>query len=567
MNDEKKNQQLEQPYPKHTPTKEKSHILKDGSILGQYKILSLLQVHSNRSIYKAKHNNLIFAQKEGEVALSVLHSPNPEQKKQFVQTAATGLRIVHPHILPVYSFSEEQDHCSMITMLPQGELLSEKIPPKGLSLSQTLRYLTPIAKVLDVLDETPNIHKYFHPQNIFVSPTQIYLGQIDEKQQSLYTAPEHVEGAKNTKKSLQYSLALMTHVLICGRFPWPEETPLPVIQTNKCKGLLETKYVKNKLSQEGLSILIRALSYEPQDRYDNCSAFVQALETISNTDPNDIREQLQSFIQKHSRVTLQERKTNNQTTLDIFLQKHPHDRILQEKGARLKRLMERFPQEPLPEWEKRIETAALQISQLKQEYQPLTPTPLRPDPQRTHPQKTPPRRGTHSIVSVLLALCTFSFALYLLYYHSSTRMPNLNGHWISNNIQYKDIDYKYVLEIQQKGSALTGNLKIHICRSPANERPAFYSVFSGSIAPQQTNHHSVSIQMEEANNILPQPASFLGAYEYNTQISSDGFFSQAQLSFVKTSPDKAYKTAKGAELDIFLKQTNTQDKISWCDYP
>ena len=160
-----------------------------------------------------------------------------------------------------------------------------------------------------------------------------------------------------------------------------------------------------------------------------------------------------------------------------------------------------------------------------------------------------------------------SIALYLLYDHSSTRIPKLNGHWISNNIQYKDIDYKYILEIQQKGSALTGNIKVHICQNPSAEHENFYSVFSGSIAPQESNHHRISIQLEEANNVLPQPSRFLGTYEYNTKISSDGFFSQAQFFFVKNGPEQAYKTTKGSELDIFLKQTAPQDKISWCDYP
>ncbi|MEC7984235.1 MAG: hypothetical protein VX278_03670 [Myxococcota bacterium] len=286
----------------------------------------------------------------------------------------------------------------------------------------------------------------------------------------------------------------------------------------------------------------------------------------------EVHKQLQQFVSKNSRRSLENRRRELQTQLETFLEHHPDKAMLQERGTRLVRLLSRFPQEPLHEWSTRLQAGADQIDQFIQRYSP--PSSAAKPPQKTdHPSfasdsdtpssPIPAPSDNRSFVKWLLLLSSVFIVLFgAVWSYSNSRVPPLGGIWISPPVRAENSFFVYVLEIEQEDDNLQGQIRTHPC-NPYMDHTPLHSKMSGTIHSQSSSTRTVKIDFKNREKALIQPVEMRGIFEFDTKLSKDGFFSATRFHFDATPPF-ATKHQNQSEWSTVLERADDRPTLTWC---
>jgi serine/threonine protein kinase len=154
----------------------------------------------------------------------------------------------------------------------------------GIPREELLAYFADAAEALDVISAKFNLqHLDVKPANLFLVSGHVKVGDYglvaqlegpDAGNRGLtprYVAPEVLHGTPSTSSD-QYSLALVYQELLTGDFPYPGRTPQQLM----------LQHVSGQPNLSGLppadqAAVGKALSKKPENRFQSCLAFVQAL--------------------------------------------------------------------------------------------------------------------------------------------------------------------------------------------------------------------------------------------------------------------------------------------------
>lgn len=208
-----------------------SKLSSERSIDG-YSLLRLLGQGRNSEVYLATHPKF-----EHPVALKLLQTCASEREVQrFLTQSAIWSKLDHPNIIHVYDFSLTYSGIPYLvtSYAPQGTL--RQCYPRGtrLPLTTVVNYVEQVADALHYVHEHQLVHRDVKPQNMLLgSQHEIILNDfgtaiisyslvpnaVDFEGTVLYAAPEQLEG-RSLRASDQYALAVMTHELLCGSWPF-----------------------------------------------------------------------------------------------------------------------------------------------------------------------------------------------------------------------------------------------------------------------------------------------------------------------------------------------------------
>jgi hypothetical protein len=161
------------------------------------------------------------------------------------------------------------------------------------STAATLSILQTAAASLDSAHASSNVHGNLSPARILVSgienehpsarvsfdneaPVQTGLEPGAPPEYAYYMAPEKILGSPPTGKSDQFSLAVIAYELLCGGRPF-EAPNLPALFHRICTKQPEGDC--EHIDQAVHRVLNRALAKNPEDRFANCTSFIEALHT------------------------------------------------------------------------------------------------------------------------------------------------------------------------------------------------------------------------------------------------------------------------------------------------
>ena len=260
-----------------------------GQYIGGCRVLRLLGQGNSSEVYLGELPGL--AQ---PVAVKLLHAWTGERDMQrFLTQAAMLSKLDHPHVIHIYDFGLTDDDVPYLAMsyVPGGTLRQRYPRGSRLPLGEVVRYVRQSAEALQYVHEHQIVHRDIKPQNILLtSQNEIVLNDfgtatvsyslvpnvVDFEGTVLYAAPEQLEG-RSLRNSDQYALAIMTHELLTGSWPFMgtfEEVtrkhllePPPTLQA---KGLETSLLVEE--------VLQRALSKDPAQRFACIQDFANALE-------------------------------------------------------------------------------------------------------------------------------------------------------------------------------------------------------------------------------------------------------------------------------------------------
>jgi serine/threonine-protein kinase len=174
------------------------------------------------------------------VALKILPrhlSHDREFRERFHREAKAVAKLEHLHILPLYTYGEEDDLVYMVMRYLQGGTLTDRLRQGVLPLTMANQWLTQIAGALDYAHAHGVLHRDVKPSNVLLDDsgnaylTDFGIAKIIESTLDLtgagmlgtpaYMSPEQCRGSKNlTPASDIYSLGIVLYEMTTGRTPY-----------------------------------------------------------------------------------------------------------------------------------------------------------------------------------------------------------------------------------------------------------------------------------------------------------------------------------------------------------
>ncbi len=268
-------------------------LLSPGENVGPYRIIEQLGQGCMATVFKAYHPAL-----DRYVAIKVLHpafKEDPNFLARFQREARIVAKLEHPHIVPVYDFSEHKGMAYLVMRYIEGETLKARLQGGSLPPERALEILKPVAEALAYAHEQGVLHRDIKPSNIMLTPEGgIYLtdfglarmAQSGEPTLSRdmmigtpqYMSPEQAKGEEVDERTDIYSLGVLLFEMLTGRVPFSADTPYAVIHDHIYTPLPLPTTIKPDLSPTLERVLLKALAKEKDDRYQKVPELAAAFE-------------------------------------------------------------------------------------------------------------------------------------------------------------------------------------------------------------------------------------------------------------------------------------------------
>jgi serine/threonine-protein kinase len=275
-----------------------------GQIIdGKYRIVRLLGMGGMGSVYEGENLRI-----KRKVAIKMLHgsvSDQPEVIARFEREAQAAALVGSEHICEVLDLGELQDHTRFMVMeYLEGETLSNVIKRSGrLKPQQSIPILSQILEALGAAHQAGIIHRDLKPDNVFILPQRggiqnfvkiLDFGVSKFSQASgesmnvtragavvgtpYYMSPEQARGSSAIDQRTDiYAIGVLLYQATTGQVPYQAETFNELL----FKIVLEVApppqtYVPD-LDPDFAGIIMRAMAREPDQRFQSCMAFRNAL--------------------------------------------------------------------------------------------------------------------------------------------------------------------------------------------------------------------------------------------------------------------------------------------------
>lgn len=197
----------------------------------------------------------------------------------------------HPFLLSLERIEVVDGHLIIITELADGSLKDRyeecrKAGDPGIGRTELLNHVRDAADALDYMSEQHSLqHLDVKPENLLLVGGRIKVadfGLVKDIQEAtasmmggltpVYAPPEVFEGSPS-KRSDQYSLAIVFQEMLTGVLPFPGKTAAQLAAQH-----LNAKPRLSALPAADQPVIARALAKNPKDRFSSCRELVNALE-------------------------------------------------------------------------------------------------------------------------------------------------------------------------------------------------------------------------------------------------------------------------------------------------
>lgn len=230
--------------------------------------------------------------------------------ERFKREAEISAQLNHPNVVTVYDVGEDPEAGPFLAMeFVDGTSLGRLIREGGLEIEDAIGVLIQAMRALRAAHRRAIVHRDIKPDNILLAEDgQVKLTDfgiartmdpgLTAKGEFLgspaYSAPELLRGEEPTPSSDRYSFAVTSFELLTGQLPHPGKTVAAVITHI----LQEAPVVPSFMPPRVAYIFQKALSQDPDDRYDNLPEFLMDLVDAYPLDPVIKRRVMDRFRQE-----------------------------------------------------------------------------------------------------------------------------------------------------------------------------------------------------------------------------------------------------------------------------
>lgn len=270
------------------------------TIGGRYEIESILGRGGMSSVYRANDPNL-----HRKVAIKIIHqhlSDNEEFIQRFEQEAAVIAQLRHSNIVQVHDFNHEGNVYFMVMEYVPGDTLAKRLEALTaagirLPLNETIRILTTICDAVDYAHQRRMIHRDLKPSNVMINllnePILMDFGIAKiiggrshtatgaAMGTAAYMSPEQVRGDQTDHRSDIYSLGIMMYEMLSGETPYHSDSTYQIMLKHINDPLPDIQLVETNTPNSLVNILERALSKNPDNRFQTAKEMAAALSTAA----------------------------------------------------------------------------------------------------------------------------------------------------------------------------------------------------------------------------------------------------------------------------------------------
>jgi serine/threonine protein kinase len=216
----------------------------------------------------------------------------PVKRKLFLNEASLVGKLSHPHIVAILDAAIQEEPFYIVTEYIAGGSLADALRAgERLSVEDTVEIGFKCCGALDYASRFGIVHRDIKPGNIMrVAGSEVKIGdfgaayfrnaddtQVADVGTPAYESPEQVQGGELTQHSDMFSLAIVLYELLAGRRPFNAANLTDLLRQIVSDDPLPPSRVKPELPSSFDSVLLRALSKRPAERYATWAEFALAL--------------------------------------------------------------------------------------------------------------------------------------------------------------------------------------------------------------------------------------------------------------------------------------------------
>ena len=279
-----------------------------GHSFGRYKIIEKLPFGEGGMaiVYKAFDQHL-----DCEVAVKIIRTDRvlpaalDRTMKRFEREAKNVARLVHPNIVKVMDFGEQDGITYLVMPLITGGTLRQYLAKNGkMDWMDAANLLLPIANALGYAHKMKIIHRDVKPSNILLTPERVPLltdfgvAKVLDEEGTMnltgtnatvgtpeYMAPEQIVSKTVDHRADIYALGVVFYEMITGMCPVTGVTPLETLFKHASEPLPPPTSVNPAIPQGVEDFLMKALMKKPEDRFSSMSELENALRALINGTP------------------------------------------------------------------------------------------------------------------------------------------------------------------------------------------------------------------------------------------------------------------------------------------
>jgi hypothetical protein len=220
-------------------------------------------------------------------------------RERFLRETRTAGAMAHANIVPIHGADEVAGHVFFVMSYVDGESLAARVGARGrLDAASTVRYLRDVASALAHAHDRGIIHRDIKAENILIDGasdralvTDFGIARLAEATpltvtgQVLgtvhYVSPEQVSGDKIDARSDIYSLGVVGHLALTGRFPFDAEVASAVLVQHVTRPAAPVATIQRDVPPAVAAIVDRCLSKDPAHRFASAQDMIAALEASS----------------------------------------------------------------------------------------------------------------------------------------------------------------------------------------------------------------------------------------------------------------------------------------------
>ncbi len=274
-------------------------LLTPGSDFGpRYRIEALLGEGGMGKVYKAFDRDL-----DRTVALKLVRpelAADPVSMDRLKQELLLASRVSQKNILRIHDLGDVEGVKFISMAFVDGEDLHQLILREGkLELDRALGLAKQLCKALDAAHAEEVVHRDLKPQNVLVDAagnayvSDFGLAKSLEAGAALvtrageimgtprYMSPEQAESKPVDHRTDLYALGLIIYEMVTGDLPFRSDTVLQAMYQRVTQAPKNPKLLNPDLPEELVSVIMRCLEKEPENRYQHAREILADLESGS----------------------------------------------------------------------------------------------------------------------------------------------------------------------------------------------------------------------------------------------------------------------------------------------
>lgn len=274
------------------------HILQPGTLLkGRYLIERNFGKGGMGIVYLGRDKQLLG---RAVVIKTLLHSQSePWFRKKFRQELEALSRIDHPGVVGILDAGELQDGTLFIVMqFVAGDNLRSAMTAEGMDFKRAANIVKQLGSALTAAHDKGVYHRDLKPENIMLQQLNyeeelvkiIDFGIASVKNSQVapdsektavvgtlaYMAPEQLLGKPSASSDI-YSLGVITYEMLTGCRPFKPGTGVELYELQRAGVKNNPKAMRLDLPEPAQAAILKALSFEPRDRFPHARDFSESL--------------------------------------------------------------------------------------------------------------------------------------------------------------------------------------------------------------------------------------------------------------------------------------------------